>query len=199
MKKITKILAILAILLLLFVTAGCDILGNITPPPAGPTNPPVGPTNPPTEQPDNPTDTPGNPTDTPDNPTKPETPFEDYGMKVIEIHLSNVKVVKSGIYTSMTEVGAYLYLYHRLPDNFTVKKYFDRNDYTSANKLSVGGDVFYNREKLLPIKSGRQYYECDIDYRGGSRNAKRIVFSSDWLIFYTADHYESFSILRFFE
>ena len=35
-----------------------------------------------------------------------------------------------------------------------------------------------------------------IDYNGGkSRNAKRIVYSNDGLIFYTGDHYESFSQL----
>ena len=44
--------------------------------------------------------------------------------------------------------------------------------------------------------SGRQYYECDIDtLHEDSRGAKRIVFSSDGLIYYTEDHYESFDLL----
>ena len=34
-----------------------------------------------------------------------------------------------------------------------------------------------------------------IDYEGGYRNAKRIIFSDDGLIFYTEDHYESFEQL----
>ena len=57
---------------------------------------------------------------------------------------------------------------------------------------SIGGDIFTNVQEILPVKKGRIYYECDIDYEGGKRNAKRIVFSDDGLIFYTEDHYTSF-------
>ena len=61
---------------------------------------------------------------------------------------------------------------------------------------SIGGDRFGNREGLLPKAKGRTWYECDIDYRGGrSRGPKRIVYSSDGLIYYTEDHYESFQQL----
>ena len=122
--------------------------------------------------------------------------FEDYGLPVITVYLSKVTIKEGGLYISMKEVGAYLYLYHKLPDNFATKSVFDRDNVTAKNKLSTGGDVFYNREGLLP--ANKSYRECDIDYQGGSRNAKRIVFSvTDWTIFYTDDHYESFSILRF--
>ena len=61
--------------------------------------------------------------------------------------------------------------------------------------MSIGGDRFGNREGLLPSASGRKWYECDIDYAGGYRNEKRIVYSSDGLIYYTGDHYESFTQL----
>ncbi|WP_276648398.1 ribonuclease domain-containing protein [Trichococcus flocculiformis] len=61
--------------------------------------------------------------------------------------------------------------------------------------MSIGGDCFGNREGLLPKKSGRTYYEADIDYDGGYRGAERIVYSNDGLIFYTDDHYESFEQL----
>ena len=57
---------------------------------------------------------------------------------------------------------------------------------------SIGGDVFGNREGSLPDRSGRTWYECDIDYSGGKRGAKRIVYSNDGLIYYTEDHYETF-------
>ena len=61
---------------------------------------------------------------------------------------------------------------------------------------AIGGDKFGNREGLLPKSAGRIYYECDIDTNGqSSRGAKRIVFSNDGLIFYTDDHYESFTML----
>ena len=59
-----------------------------------------------------------------------------------------------------------------------------------------GGDVFQNREGLLPKVKGRTYYECDIGTTGKkSRGSKRIVFSNDGLIYYTDDHYESFTLL----
>jgi len=65
-----------------------------------------------------------------------------------------------------------------------------------TDKMSIGGDKFGNFEELLPKKSGRQYYECDINYKGGSRGAERIVYSNDGLIFYTKDHYKSFEQLN---
>ena len=53
-----------------------------------------------------------------------------------------------------------------------------------------------NYEGLLPDAPGRKYYECDIDTLGArSRGAKRIIYSNDGLIYYTADHYESFELL----
>lgn len=185
MKKIWKVLALLLLVVLL---AGC-IPDTIVP------------NNPPAETPsdnDNTVVTPPNddpPDDKPD--TKPDT-FNNYGLPVIEIRLSEVNVVENGKYTSMKEVGAYLYKFHKLPQNFVTKNDFNKSNVTTANKLSTGGDVFYNREGLLP--KGKSYRECDIDYHGGGRNALRIVYSvGDWLIFYTSDHYKSFSILRFFE
>ena len=37
--------------------------------------------------------------------------------------------------------------------------------------------------------------QCDIDYVKGNRNAKRIVYSNDGLIYYTGDHYKTFTKL----
>ncbi len=63
-------------------------------------------------------------------------------------------------------------------------------------KACIGGDTYSNREGLLEKKKGRTYKECDIDTWGKSeRGAKRIVFSSDGLIYYTQDHYQSFELL----
>ena len=64
-----------------------------------------------------------------------------------------------------------------------------------TEKKSIGGDRFGNREGKLPIKEGRQYYECDINYEGGYRGSERIVYSNDGLIYYTKDHYENFVLL----
>lgn len=57
---------------------------------------------------------------------------------------------------------------------------------------AIGGDIWTNRQKSLPTKSGRKYYEADLNYNCGNRNADRIVFSNDGLVFVTFDHYRSF-------
>ena len=105
-----------------------------------------------------------------------------------------------GWYTSKEDVSLYIDTYGDLPDNFITKSEaqdlgWDSNKgnlWDVADGMSIGGDVFGNREGLLPEDDDRIYYECDIDYEGGYRNSKRIVFSNDGLIFYTEDHYESF-------
>ena len=127
--------------------------------------------------------------------------FDDLGYKVISISLTSTNVYESGIYDSLDEVGAYLYLYKKLPSNYFTKAYKNevKSEHTALNKKSIGGDPFYNNEKILPIKSSGSYTECDIDYTGGGRNSKRIVFCiRDNQFFYTSDHYKSFSILRFY-
>ena len=109
---------------------------------------------------------------------------------------------RDGIYTSREDVALYLYLYGELPKNFITKVEAEKLGWEGgsvesyAPGKSIGGDRFGNREGLLPKKSGRQYYECDIDTLGkNSRGAKRIVFSNDGLIYYTDDHYETFELL----
>ena len=57
---------------------------------------------------------------------------------------------------------------------------------------AIGGDIWTNRQKSLPTKSGRRYFEADLNYNCGNRNADRVVFSNDGLVFVTFDHYRSF-------
>lgn len=110
---------------------------------------------------------------------------------------------KSGSYTSKEAVSLYLVTYETLPDNYITKseamklgwKSSEGNLWDVTDQKSIGGDVFRNREKALPIKDGRTYYEADIDYAGGYRNEKRIVYSDDGLIYYTHDHYKNFELL----
>ena len=110
---------------------------------------------------------------------------------------------EDGSYTSRDEVALYLQTYGKLPKNFISKKdaeeqgfRFGEGDFGEAFPgMSVGGSRFGNYEGQLPEKAGRRYYECDIDYQGGRRNAKRLVYSNDGLIFYTDDHYKSFTQL----
>ena len=109
---------------------------------------------------------------------------------------------EDGYYTTKEDVALYIHTYGRLPDNFITKKEAEAlgwsggglDDY--AYGCCIGGNKFGNYEGLLPEKDGRKYTECDIDTMHASkRGAKRIVFSNDGLIYYTDDHYESFTLL----
>lgn len=110
---------------------------------------------------------------------------------------------ENGTYTSKDEVALYLNTYGHLPSNYVTKDEAEDAGWKSRGKtldkvlpgMSIGGDRFGNREGKLPKASGRTWRECDIDYHGGSRNAKRIVYSSDGLIYYTDNHYKSFERL----
>ena len=95
-------------------------------------------------------------------------------------------------------VSAHIRRTGTLPQNFITKKQAGELGWQGgdlwryARGKSIGGDRFGNFERRLPDKKGRIWRECDIEYRGGPRGAKRLIFSNDGLIFYTADHYESF-------
>ena len=109
-------------------------------------------------------------------------------------------------YSDKEHVAAYLRAFQELPPNYITKKEAQALGWVSsqgnlwevAPGKSIGGDRFGNYEGQLPEAKGRKYFECDIDYaldqeryRGG-RNGKRIIFSSDGLIFFTEDHYNTF-------
>lgn len=109
---------------------------------------------------------------------------------------------RGGYYYSKDDVALYIHTYGELPENFITKSEAEDLGWEGGSveryleSAAIGGDKFGNREGLLPKKSGRVYYECDIDTNGkSSRGAKRIVFSNDGLIYYTDDHYESFTLL----
>ncbi len=109
----------------------------------------------------------------------------------------------NGSYTDKAQVALYLHLYGQLPSNYITKKEAEALGWDAgkgnledvAPGKSIGGSRFGNREELLPVEKGRNYYECDIEYDGGYRGAKRIVYSDDGLIYYTEDHYKSFELL----
>lgn len=111
-------------------------------------------------------------------------------------------IPEDGWYYSAEDVSLYLYTYGYLPENFITKDEARELGWEGgsvekyAEGYAIGGDKFGNREGLLPKAEGRQYYECDIDTNGqDSRGAKRLVFSNDGLIYYTQDHYETFTLL----
>ena len=117
--------------------------------------------------------------------------------------VTQAAISESSAYSSKDEVAEYLHEFGHLPPNYLTKKEaLDLGWVASKGNLwevapgkSIGGDRFGNREGLLPEAPGRKYYECDIDFDGSYRNAKRIIYSNDGLIFYTEDHYESFQQL----
>lgn len=110
---------------------------------------------------------------------------------------------EDGWYDTLEEVAEYIHTYGKLPGNFITKNEArdlgwvssEGNLWEVAEGMSIGGDKFGNREGLLPEAEGRVWYECDINYHGGFRGSERIVYSNDGLIYYTADHYESFDKL----
>lgn len=155
-----------AILLLLALLFGCAV--TLTPPPSGDIDAPVFTHAAASEQ----------PTDTPS------------------------PVSEDGQYWTKDEVALYIHLFGHLPSNYITKTDAQALGWSGgslepyAPGCSIGGGYFGNYEGLLPKAKGRTYTECDIDTRGAkSRGAKRIVFSNDGLIYYTDDHYESFTLL----
>lgn len=124
------------------------------------------------------------------------------------VEASNFKLDENGSYTSKDDVALYIYTYKKLPSNYITKDEAKKlgwdNTKGNLNKIlngkSIGGDVFGNYEKNLPVVKGRKYYECDIDFDGKKRNAKRIVYADDFdeeigFIYYTDDHYKTFERL----
>lgn len=124
--------------------------------------------------------------------------------KEVETSVETVAEIKEdGYYTAKDEVALYLHTFGKLPYNFITKnEAMDKgweaskgNLWDVTDKMSIGGDRFGNREGRLPDANGRKWFECDIDYKGGYRGEKRIVYSSDGLIYYTDDHYSTFKKL----
>ena len=140
------------------------------------------PTNPPTSPPTNP----------PTNPPTTEAPTTQPPQTAPQLD-------RNGSYTSKDDVALYLHLYGRLPNNFITKKQAEDRYGWDGGSLSrygmcIGGDRFYNNDGRLP--GGYTYYECDIDTLYSSkRGSKRLVFTYSGIIYYTSDHYKTFTRL----
>lgn len=102
----------------------------------------------------------------------------------------NAAIDEDGIYESKEDVALYIHTYGKLPKNYVTKSQYNKSDRYQC----VGGDRFMNREGRLP--NGEIYYECDIDTYGiTSRGAKRLVWTKSGIVYYTGDHYETFTQL----
>jgi hypothetical protein len=87
----------------------------------------------------------------------------------------------------------------KLPPKFVSKKearslgWKSGKDLWSVSALkgsSMGGDHFKNMEGRL---TNNRWREADLDYQGGHRGAKRLIFSVDGMRFVTVDHYRTFT------
>ena len=106
---------------------------------------------------------------------------------------------ENGSYTTKEDVALYIHTYGKLPPNFITKKQAEKLGWSGgslepyAPGKCIGGNYFGNYEGILP---DGEYRECDIDTLGKkSRGAKRLIYSDDGRIYYTGDHYKSFTQL----
>lgn len=108
-----------------------------------------------------------------------------------------------GPITAPQDIADYIFAYGHLPENFLTKKEAQARGWDSRENyvgevcpgMSIGGDRFGNYEGVLPTQKGRTWTEADANYKGRSRGAERVVFSNDGLVYYTNDHYETFTQL----
>lgn len=100
--------------------------------------------------------------------------------------------------TDETIVINYVKKHKRLPEYYITKAEAKRQGWRPSEgnlcdvlpNRAIGGDRFSNREKKLPDHG--KYYEADINYRCGRRNAERIVFNEKGDVWLTKNHYKSF-------
>lgn len=118
--------------------------------------------------------------------------------KTMTLNAADYPVEKNGSYLTKEEVAVYLATYGKLPSNFLTKNQAEDKGWYSGGDLwdsapgcAIGGNRFGNYEGLLP---DGKWTECDVDYFGGHRGADRIIFGSNGSeIYYTADHYNTFT------
>ncbi|MDN3691841.1 ribonuclease domain-containing protein [Chryseobacterium tructae] len=100
--------------------------------------------------------------------------------------------------TEEKTVISYVKQNHRLPDYYITKSEARKQGWNpSKGNLcemlpgkAIGGDKFGNREGRLP--DGDKYFEADVNYRCGGRNADRIIYTKNGDVYLTKNHYKSF-------
>ncbi len=100
--------------------------------------------------------------------------------------------------TEENKVIDYVKANRKLPDYYMTKSEARKKGWVpSTGNLcdvlpgrAIGGDHFSNREKQLP--NDEQYFEADVNYNCGNRNADRIVFTKTGEVYLTKNHYKSF-------
>ena len=123
-------------------------------------------------------------------------------------------VEESSLYTTKDSVAAYLCKFDKLPNNYVGKnegkslyesktgntfEKWNFNPWTTIGVM-IGGDTFNNHadnpDNYRPTLPEGDYHEADVDYSAKNRGTKRLIYQSDCVIYYTADHYETFNKLE---
>ena len=95
-------------------------------------------------------------------------------------------------------IADYIFAHGELPENFLTKREAQNlgwdSRYNYVGEVAPGKSIG-NYEGALPKVQGRQYYEADCWYTGGKRNAYRVIYSNDGHVWYTEDHYRTFTEL----
>ena len=92
-------------------------------------------------------------------------------------HQETVSIDVNGAYTTKHDVALYLHTYHKLPKNFITKREARELGWQGGgldgikDGYCIGGDRYGNYEKHLPT---------------------RLVYSNNFDIYYTEDHYNTF-------
>ncbi len=100
--------------------------------------------------------------------------------------------------TEEKTVISYVKQNHKLPEYYITKNEARKQGWNpSRGNLcdvlpgkAIGGDKFGNREGRLP--DGEKYFEADVNYHCGGRNADRIIYTQNGDVYLTKDHYKSF-------
>lgn len=100
--------------------------------------------------------------------------------------------------TEEKTVISYVKQNHKLPDYYITKSEARKQGWNpSKGNLcdvlpgkAIGGDQFGNREGRLP--DGEKYFEADVNYHCGGRNADRIIYTQNGDVYLTKNHYKSF-------
>lgn len=100
--------------------------------------------------------------------------------------------------TNENTVINYVKSNHRLPDYYMTKSEARKQGWVASKEnlcdilpgKAIGGDHFSNREKTLPPEN--KYFEADVNYNCGNRNADRIVFTKNGEVWLTKNHYKTF-------
>lgn len=127
----------------------------------------------------------------------PEPPIHRHCRCLIEL----MKTIMVGTATIKGVDGADWVIKNKgkLPDYYVSKEKAIKSGWKPGQALSkyvpdksISAGVYKNLNGHLPQKTGRVWYEADINYNNGTRNDQRIVWSNDGLVFATYDHDNTF-------